>query len=533
MATSNIPTAISDASSEILLTAARPDLFRKNAFRVTGLAVEATAGDIARQAEKLRMAGKYGGKRIPSPLPLTPPPDTDQIREAVDRLRDPERRLVDEFFWFWPHKLGGSRDDEALSALSRGEDEQAAGIWKRQESGQSASNVSMHNLAVLMHARALDMESQNGNNSAVDPVKRTELWKSAYQRWNVLLDDEAFWSRLTARIRALDDPRLTTGTARRMRASLPLALLLISAQLALRSAELGKADDSKQHLAVMKASGFGEAVMQEALRQAVAPIRDRIKNLCQAADKETDVHPELGDEVTERLLAQTAPLLAILDMLLPAGAPTRDGAHDEVAVIGLRCQIGFGNKTKQWKKSVALLEAVLSIAVSTSARTRIEENLGIVRTNWELNACFFCGDGEANEKCGIEKKMFGNINRTRKLIRYRMGTEVTWNKRTITVPRCQNCKSAQSKTAAWTTLAVITSILTGMVSCGIASNQPDGGGIAVLMLFGFGIGGSFIGSLLARRYFRKKIRPVGHANKYKEIQKLLKEGWHFGSQPTN
>lgn len=532
MATSDTPVAMGGSSSEILLSAALPDLFLKNAFRVTGLAVEATAGDIARQAEKLRMAGKYGGTRFPSPLPLMPPPDADQIREAVDRLRDPERRLVDEFFWFWPHKLGGSRDDEALSALCRGEVEHAAGIWERQESNQSVSNVSMHNLAVLMHARALDLELQDGNSGDIDPLKREELWESAYLRWVVLLDDEAFWSRLTARIRALDDPRLTTGTARRMRTSLPLALLLINAQLAMRSAEAGNAGDAKQHLGIMKASGFGETVMQEALRRAVQPIRDRIKTLCRAADKETDVHPERGDEVTEQLLAQTVPLLAILDLLLPAGSPPRDGAHDEVAVVGLRCQIGFGNKTRKWKKSVALLEALLPIAASTSARSRIEENLVIVRTNRELNACFFCGDGEANEKCGIEKKMFGNVTRTPKWGIRGMGTEISWHHRTITVPRCQNCKSAQSKTEGWIAAAVITSILTGMGSCGIASNLPDENGLAALMLFGFGIGGSLIGSLLARLYFCRNTRPSWQAKKYKEIQKLLKEGWQFGTKPV-
>jgi len=516
--------------SEILLSAARPDIFRKNAFRVTGLAVEASAGDVARQSEKLRMAERYGGNRLPSALPLTPAPDADQVREAVDRLRDPERRLVDEFFWFWPNKLGGSKDDEALSAMRQGDNDQAAGIWQKHESQQSISNVSMHNLAVLMHARALDLEFQDGRSAAIRVKDRTELWQSAYKRWKVLLEDEGFWSRLTARIRDIDDPRLTTGTARRMKSSLPLALLFINAQLAVRSAEAGNATEAQLHLAVMKASGFDDALVQDALRRAIEPIRDRIKTLCQASDKETDVHPEKGDQVSERLIIQTAPLLAVVDTLLPAGDPVRDGSHDEVANMGLRCQIGFGNKTENWKKSALLLESVLPIAAGLAMRTRIEENLRIVKTNRDMGICSFCKDDNGEDKCGVERKMYGEVQRTPS---YR-GTRITWSKRTVTVPRCKKCALAHKRSSNWATFAVLTSILIGIVSCGVVvSSTDDNGGLAAMLLFAFSIGGSLIGSFLAKRYFRKNILPADEAAKYPRIQELLKDGWHFGTEPAS
>jgi hypothetical protein len=529
-APSDAPSVPGGSGSEILLSAAQPDLYRRNAFRVMGLSVEATAGDVTRQFEKMRMAEKYGGgNRLPSALPLTPPPNGDQIREAVDRLRDPERRLVDEFFWFWPHELGGSQKDEALSALRRSEEEAAAAIWKHQGNTQSISNVSLHNLAVLMHTRALDTEFQRDAGGTVDAKDQAGLWRSAFQMWTVLLDDEGFWSRLTARIRDLDDPRLTTGTARRMRLSLPVALMQINAQLAVRAAEKGKAEEVKRHLAIMKGSGFKDSVVQEALRLAVMPVRDRIKTLCQAAEKETDAHPLTGDTVTERLLAQTAPLLAALDLMLPVGSPARAGTHDEVAIAALGCQVTFGNKTENWKKSVALLEAILPIAAGAAARARIEENLRIVRGNREYGICFFCRDNDSEEKHAIKRQMFGNVKRTP--TGYNT-TRITWNNRTITVPRCGRCKAAQAASAGWTGAAVATSILTGVVSCGVATNSPGGSPLDVLMLFSLSIGGSLLGSFLARRYFRKNIRPEGDANQFPRIKELLTEGWQLGEKPV-
>ena len=93
-----------------LAAAASPELYRVNAFRITGLPVDATARDIAKQLEKMKIAEKLGAAttRQGGPLPLVPPPDLDAVRQAMQRLRDPEGRLVDEFFWFWPSPPGGT-----------------------------------------------------------------------------------------------------------------------------------------------------------------------------------------------------------------------------------------------------------------------------------------------------------------------------------------------------------------------------------------------------------------------------------------
>ena len=80
------------------------------------------------------------------------------------------------------------------------------------------------------------------------------------------MDNEAFWSRLTARIQVLDDPRLTSrDVAPSVRESLHLALLLINAQLALRAAQVGNHADARRQLAVIRDSGFDKKIIDEAL----------------------------------------------------------------------------------------------------------------------------------------------------------------------------------------------------------------------------------------------------------------------------
>src|SRR5947209_11611194 len=151
----------SEGLLEPLLAAALPELYRANAFRIMGLPVDATERSIKRQAERVQLMEKFGGAgalRTVGPLPLNPEPGLDDIREAIHRLNSPERRLFDEVFWFWPAQTGGdSADDPALAALAKHDLKTATQIWyARAESDEHG--LATHNVAVLYHAAALDLE---------------------------------------------------------------------------------------------------------------------------------------------------------------------------------------------------------------------------------------------------------------------------------------------------------------------------------------------------------------------------------------
>src|SRR5437868_8517251 len=143
--------------AEVLVRALTPDLYRVNAFRMAQLPATASQRDISRRLEKLTMLTKLGGGvELPrGPLSLQPAPDLDAVRHAVERLRDPETRLVDEFFWFWPETPAAETPDEALAALDRGD---VAAARKRWQAVAPGGGTAVHNLAVLAHLLALDLE---------------------------------------------------------------------------------------------------------------------------------------------------------------------------------------------------------------------------------------------------------------------------------------------------------------------------------------------------------------------------------------
>src|SRR6516165_3298688 len=106
-----------------LLEAAHINIYRQNPFRITGLPVNASAKAISKHADKLKMMEELGqGQGAHSAaFALDPPPSVDQIRESIQRLKDPEHRIIDEFFWFWPVRYGDGTEDPALQAIMQGD----------------------------------------------------------------------------------------------------------------------------------------------------------------------------------------------------------------------------------------------------------------------------------------------------------------------------------------------------------------------------------------------------------------------------
>jgi hypothetical protein len=520
-----------------LLTGVGSEVYRINAFRVTGLQVDARPRDISRHLEKLEMMAKFGQSNGNlGPLPLDPPPGADNLREARQRLNDPQRRIIDEFFWFWPDQLGQAKNDEALQALTQGNSQIATQIWIRNENDHSEANVAMHNLAVLSHAWALDFEHVGSKRALTEKEKnvRDTHWMQAYARWGALRSHAAFWNRLSGRIREFDDPRLTTDAARRMQESLPLALLSISAHLAIRAAERGDSAEAQRHLRLMLNASFGKNLADEAIRNALSPSRERIKGLCQTAESRVSTDPAQGGIVAEQLVRDATPLLAALDSLLVAGNSARDAAHDDVALMALRCQIAFGNKTENWLKSLELLGSILPIAASEPVRAKIQENLEIVRRNKEFGTCFFCGKKPTEPNHEAAVTMYGNVKSS-----YAGYNQInrTWNYNTFKVPRCSGCAHAHSMAASAKLIGRVLACL--LVFAFAISTQWWAdylkGDDSIGWFFFFGAVLTFSTPLYLWRAVGRVLTNgrAGEDKKYEfsKIEELKKQGWRFGANP--
>ncbi|GLY89684.1 hypothetical protein [Actinoallomurus iriomotensis] len=478
-----------------LLQHAGPDMYRKNAFRITGLGMGATAREIRRQAEKLRVAARLGTRSEAVILPLGEPPDDTATQQATQRLRDPVCRLLDELFWFWPARDG--EEDGGLDALRRSDLDAASQSWE-----DAGTTVAVHNLAVLNHAQALDHDR-------FDACGR-KLWKEAFAYWRRVVSDDTFWKLLESRVREMADPRLTPGTAEQLRAELPAALLSVNARLAVRTAKDDRSDDAAEHVALMRSSGFRAATVDEVLRDAIAPDAARIRALGEKAQQAVRADPRHGAEVTWRFLGQATPLLDLLESLLPEHHPVLLGARDEVAGRVLPCIVPYVEETDEWQTAGELLERALAIAATGAVRDRLEDNLETVRGNLLYGTCWFCRENPAHDQSACELKMYGEVRRTYGRIR--------WKSLTIEVPCCAMCKNGRSRrNVAIGCAPAILIVLLAVTFLGADT------------LIGAAIIGIMVAVLVMRGTTRYTSRRA--AREFPPIREKLAEGWMFGEKP--
>ena len=383
----NSPRKRGAAECKPLLEVATRDVFRRNAFRITGLSVNATPREISKQGDKLVLMQELGGGGFANNAPLgrVPAPTPDELRHALQRMRNPENRILDELFWFWPENGGQTAADPALTALSRGDTEMAKAIWGS-EGHPSPTNVgAAHNLAILHHVLALDAEASDAHSNGARP-RRTEIdnhWKQAFAHWQLLVDNDHFWEAVSARIRQLNEPNLTTGYSRLIRSTLPRALNKISADVIVALAADGKTDLARSHLDLVRTHGNGSDGTEMTADCALSPVAARLHEHIETARRRAQHGPAEAVDAARALLDHAEASLTLY-ALFGASGNSRNDIFDEVADAVVTCAVNHQRKTEDNVTFVTVLERALPLAVSDEMRQRVTKNIEIGRGNLNL-----------------------------------------------------------------------------------------------------------------------------------------------------
>ncbi|MBP2472714.1 hypothetical protein JOF53_001586 [Crossiella equi] len=306
------------SASARLLAAARPELYRRNAFRLTGLATDASPRVVRQRRQVLLHTGDG--------------PDAE-LRTALDELADTEARLVAELFWLWgePGACGCPAQAHA---------------W--------------HDNAVTRHAQALDHELDG---TAGD---RAQLWQDAQDAWLDALDLPGFWDHVRARVAALRDRRLDESTVEGLREGLLPALLAPQVELAAARRDPGlmalldewEVPGDLIHQARLRAA---EPVLAEAT--AVVGEFDRLHD----EERLADVHRRHHELVAA---------LHRLEAALPHER-FRQAARqrDRAAIVLNNCATALMDVPGQDRAVLELLAAAEALVVEEEGRARIRGNL--------------------------------------------------------------------------------------------------------------------------------------------------------------
>jgi hypothetical protein len=353
------------ASLETLLRSiGAPDLYLRNAFRISGLSVDASTGDLRRRAQQVRAVQALGGAPATTgPLPPSPAPDLDTVLQALSRLRDPLARLVDEFFWFWPEPDG----DPGLDALTAGRVDDAENRWQRVE---SRSPYAVHNLAVFNHVLAIDDELAQPQRKLIGAPRR---WREAYRYWIDAWRSDEHWTVFAERVSGAGHPGLTGWVVSALRERLPLVLSSVNATIAADSMERGRDDESSQvHWRMAAHHHLPPQLRARALRSATDPLLSRIRTHGDRALAVTLENARTAPAAAERLHEQATPLLRMVSL---SSAPDADNIHDEVARTLLKLAFEYHRATDDWAATLQILRLAQNVARGRAMLQSVRENV--------------------------------------------------------------------------------------------------------------------------------------------------------------
>jgi hypothetical protein len=355
------------------------DLYRRNAFRLSGLPVDASLRQLRRRSQEIEAAARLGddGLITGDPLyPVRPQPPAEEVLTALQRIRDPNQRLLDEWFWLWPVPDVDVEDATADDVRRAWSD--AAGT------GQSHAAAAVHNLAVTAHLKALE---------AGKSAKSVEgTWNRAYRRWRQVLRDEGCWAWLERRVEAIADPQLQRGAVAELRRELPALLLEIHAELAVAAAR--QPTRAKLHVTAMRASGFDRDVIDRALSGAVQSHLSRLRALGERA-RDAARSREPYEPVVKSIVEAMGDDLDVVDLVVGRDHPVASGVTDRLAgglrecvVAGVNLSGADGsNRPEDYAQAVRWLDQARTVAGKGHVGQQIETDMVTLLTNQVVVSC--------------------------------------------------------------------------------------------------------------------------------------------------
>lgn len=334
-----------DELAPVLARISGADLYRANAFRVTGLPADATPSRIRGAREEALLMSRLGAPAAPG-AGRTPAADGEEaLRAAYETLRDPVARLTHELLW---------------------PEGQSAPAWGGAEE---------HERAARTHREAVEGEAAGPYEPGSPEAGRLdELWRRSLAGWASVLADHDFWDHARRRVGEIGDPRLTTGTVRRLRDRLPRHLASVTAELALRSAMRGRPAAAGRLVALLHGSPLPERAVGEALREAVRPAETALRAACTTAREAVAAKEGDGGPAARTLLERTAEPLAVVRRLLGPDAPLTSALEEEIASALNQCAVGEFHATGRVRAPLEVLARAAEYAHVQRTRDLIDRN---------------------------------------------------------------------------------------------------------------------------------------------------------------
>ncbi len=509
---------------EPLMKEATRSLYKNNLFFLLGISPESSDLEIRKRiqqesmllkAEHLSGSSRIGEDRLTE----------ESLHEAELRLRKPELRLLDEFFYFWTkqekkihflhHLIEELHGDDPLHVMKQ---------WIKLEKIISTHYVHIHDFAILSHSIAMRLEEIS---IAADSkqILRNFFWNKSISLWNRCIQNEKIWNCLRERVRASEDPRLTTGFIRRIRESLLPALYAIHIHFFIHYYMKKDDIDREWHQEFLRSSRVDSAVLEQAFRSSGTLLIDRISHFCQSLANENSLsdHWSLSLEQHYRQVHES---LEMMQSVLPHELSIYERMSDEVAKAIFQYVVFHGMDKKEYTVVLEWLQKAEAIAVSPSLRKRIQENQQIAQMHVDREPCWFCDEFFSDEQSVLSHKcrptFFAGIR-----------SKHLFSSDRIQIPRCPRCKSVHLRQRFYSLWSMGVGSIFGMSLIFIfpwMAKPPDIWIYLIILCFSGSVIGNWFYRKIAKRLIPVGIRSESDLSEHPDVMDLM-NSWHSTPAP--
>lgn len=294
---------MTDPTRSALVEIATPALYRRNAFRITGLPTDADRRTVRQRQQRVNTMLEIGAD---IDLGREDPVDPREVARAFDLiLGDPRRRLVDELFWWWDTPGATCGCPQAVHRA--------------------------HDAAVRAHSAALDRELAGGDLADAERAAIDKLWSEAGRRWHKEVRRLEFWNHVRHRIRELDDKQLDESVIEVLRDQIAIVLLKPLIQLAATPGDeqTRLADHARNWPAP-------QAVATDLLEEAAEPMYRAVHaDVMKASER---LRAGAVRDAASMVYRQIMPTIRRLDVLVPPATHRRTATlRNDVAILLNNC----------------------------------------------------------------------------------------------------------------------------------------------------------------------------------------------------
>ena len=261
-------------------------------------------------------------------------------------------------------------------------------------------------------------------------------WKSAFELWECLSFDDAFWDVFADKVKKLNDPRLDEEFITSFREKFPICFDGINADFMVAYAKMNDIASAKRHFGYMLSTMSGDDDVEETMERAFKPMSEKINVLIKKCAAATNSKQVL--KVCKDLLSGSSDFVKMLKALVPGGnSYTRTIINDIVLAVDNKLP-AYSRETGDYEPCLTITKQLLELAATPMMRERIrksiEEWAELIRKEREGNTCVVCG-------------YYGGKNIPRKSVKFHcdvrrdplMYGRYEFRTRTIEVPVCHNC----------------------------------------------------------------------------------------------